>query len=381
MIIGIDISSIPYGTGVSNYTLNLVRNLIKIDKKNIYKLFFSSLRQPLPAEIKAIAQKNKNIKIFHFHFPPTFLEILWNRLHLVPIELFIGRCDIFHAWDWLQPPTITTKTVTTIHDLVTFLYPEWQHPKTINTLHRKMYWAQKKCAGFICVSQNTQSDLLKLFPSIPIQKTIVIYESAEDKYEKFLKLSPAIQNKKKTKIKKMYGLNKYILTQGTREPRKNLRRVIEAFAMFKAKNPKSQIELVIGGKYGWGEDIANYKIPSIKILGFIPEKDMVALHAGAICLAYPSLYEGFGLPLVKALKLGLPIITSNTSSLPEVVGKAAILVNPTSTEEIFKAIEKITKSSSTRQGLSKKALIQSKNFSWLKIAQQTLNFYKTLAQK
>ena len=136
--------------------------------------------------------------------------------------------------------------------------------------------------------------------------------------------------------------------------------------------------MAIAGKYGWGQDIDGTKDLSIKILGFIPEKDMVALHACAICLAYPSLYEGFGLPLVKSLKVGTPIITSNISSMPEVGDKAAIYVDPNSTEDISKAITKIIKSTSLRNKLKNKGLIQAKKFDWLKTAKQTLSVYQSI---
>jgi len=342
MIIGIDVSSVSYQTGVSNYTLNLVRNLVKLDKTNHYKLFYSSLRLPLPDEIKKLSQ-HKNVSIHHFRLPPTLLQILWNQLRLIPIEILIGKCDIFHTSDWTQPPTISTKTISTIHDLTPFLHPEWHHPKVINAHRRKMYWAAKKCIHFICVSQNTQSDLLKLFSKIDKSKTTVIYESAESKYSQFLKLPTKIQEKKKDVIKKQYGLENFILAQGTREPRKNLDRLIKAFLIFKQKYPKTKTELAITGKYGWGNDIST-KDPNIKILGFIPEKDMVALHASALCLVYPSLYEGFGLPIIKSLKVGTPVITSNNSSLKEIASECALLVDPTSENDIAKAIEKITQS-------------------------------------
>ncbi len=376
MIIGIDVSSVSYQTGVSNYTLNLVRNLIKLDKTNQYKLFYSSLRLPLPKEIQDLS-KHANVSIYQFRFPPTLLQILWNQLRLIPIEFLIGKCDIFHTSDWTQPPTISAKTITTIHDLTPFLHPEWHHPKVINAHRRKMYWAVKKCIHFICVSQNTQTDLLKLFPQINKQKTSVIYESAESKYGQFLKLSEKIQQQKKDVIKKQYGLENFILAQGTREPRKNLNRLINAFLIFKKKYPKTKIELAITGKYGWGNDIST-KDPSIKILGFIPEKDMVALHASAICLAYPSLYEGFGLPIIKSLKVGTPVITSNNSSLKEIASECAILVDPMSENDIAKAIEKITQSQKLRQQLSQKGLEVAKQFSWTKTAQQTLQLYNFL---
>ncbi len=376
MIIGIDVSSVSYQTGVSNYTLNLVRNLVKLDKTNQYKLFYSSLRLPLPNEIKKLSQY-KNVTIYQFRLPPTLLQILWNQLRLIPIEMLIGKCDIFHTSDWTQPPTVSAKTITTVHDLTPFLHPEWHHPKVINAHRRKMSWASKKCSQFICVSQNTQSDLLKLFPKIDKSKTTVIYESAESKYSQFLKLSTKIQEKKKDVIKKQYGLENFILAQGTREPRKNLDRLIKAFLIFRKKYPNTKTELAITGKYGWGNDIST-KDSNIKILGFIPEKDMVALHASAICLVYPSLYEGFGLPIIKSLKVGTPVITSNNSSLKEIASECAILVDPMSENDIAKAIEKITQSSKLRQQLSQKGIEVAKKFSWKKTAQQTLQVYNSI---
>lgn len=378
MIIGIDISSTPYKTGVSNYTLNLIRNLVKVDKTTTYKFFYSSMRLPIPKEILDLQKNHSNIKIYQFKLPPTLLQILWNQLHLFPIEFFIGKCDIFHTSDWTQPPTIKAKTITTVHDLTPFLYPQWHHQKVIVAHKNKMRQAIKKCSAFICVSQNTKNDLLKLFPKINPQKISVIYEAAEEKYNNFLKLSKEDQQKKHDTIKKQYGLDKFILAQGTREPRKNLKKLIEGFLEFKNKYPTCHVELAIAGKYGWGQDVDGKKDPSIKILGFIPEKDMVALHASAVCLAYISLYEGFGLPLVKSLKVATPIITSNVSSMPEVAGKAALYVDPNSVKDIASAIEKIIKSSSLRQRLIQKEIIQAKKFDWLITAQQTLLVYKSL---
>lgn len=378
MIIGIDISSIPYGTGVSNYTLNLIRNLLKIDKNNIYKLFFSSLRLPLPSEIKLLAKNNPNVKIYHYRIPLTLLEILWNQIHILPIELFIGKCDLFHTSDWTQPPTLTAKTITTIHDLIPFINSNWHDSKVIKAHTNKMYWAVKKCDTFICVSQNTKIDLLKLFPKINQKKVYVVYEAAEEKYSKFFKLKKSIQQQKKDDIKKRYELNDFILVQGTREPRKNIQNIIKAFNLFQSKYPKNKTELAITGKYGWGDDINHSKNKNIKILGFIPEKDMVALHATALCLLYPSLYEGFGLPLVKSMSVCTPIITSNTSCLPEITGDSALLVDPNSPQDIATALEKIIRSKILQKKLSQLGTIRSKDFSWQKTAKETLQIYQSL---
>ena len=370
MIIGIDVSAVQYNTGVSNYTLNLVRNLIKIDKVNSYKLFFTSLRQKLPKDIEVLGI-NKNVSIYSFKYPISFFELIWNRLRILPVEMFIGKCDVFHTSDWTQPPTIKAKTLTTVHDLVPFLYPEWSNKKIIDAHTRKMQLAQKKAKHFICVSKNTQKDLLRLFPKINSINTSVVYEAAEDKYGK----SSSLKN---TVISKQYGLVKYFLCQGTREPRKNLPRIIEAFSIFKTKYPKSSFELVISGKYGWGKDVIQFKRPDIKILGFIPEKNMVALHAAAFCLVYPSLYEGFGLPVIKSLKVGVPVITSAASSMSEIAGSAAIYVNPKSVDSIFKAMEKICRNSQIRKQLKISGKKIAANFSWQKTAKTTLNIYKAI---
>lgn len=377
MIIGIDISSLPYGTGVSNYTENLLRHLLKVDKSNTYKIFYSSYRQPLPPVVSTFL-KYPNVSLYHFRLPPLFFQIVWNILHILPIELFIGKCDVFHTWDWTQPPSIKAKLVTTVHDLVPILFPETQHPKTIKNFDSKMYWSIKECAGIICVSHNTLIDLVKKYPQLPITKTKVIYEAAEDKYRHFRQLSKVSQKKKLELIYRQYDLKKYILAQGTREPRKNLSRLISAFNLYRKEHPNSPYELAIAGKYGWGKDISQQNSPHVKILGFIPEKNMVALHAGATALCCPSIYEGFGLPLVKSMNLGVPVITSNISSLPEIVGDAALLVDPTKIDDIAAKITQILQSHSLRQKLSRRGLKQATLFSWDKTALQTLEFYRQL---
>ena len=377
MIIGIDVSSTAYGTGVSNYTLNLVRHLLKNDHQNSYKLFFSSMRLPLPKDISDL-NKYKNVEIVYLHLPQSLLAFIWNKLHILPIELFIGKCDLFHCSDWTQPPTLNAKSITTIHDLAPFINPSWLHPKIVSTHRDKMYWAQKECDSFICVSENTKKDLLKIFPRINSQKCRVVYEAAEDKYGLFLKLSPESQDRKKAAIEKQYGLKKFILSQGTREPRKNLTRLIEAFNLYHQKHPRSPVELAITGKYGWGKDVLHLKNPCIKILGYIPEKDMVALHAAALFLAYPSLYEGFGLPVIKSMKVGVPVLTSNISSMPEIVGKSGLLVNPRSVENIYLGINKLLSSAVLRKQLSESAKSTASRFSWDQTALQTLEIYSKL---
>ncbi|RLC33276.1 hypothetical protein DRH14_05175 [Candidatus Shapirobacteria bacterium] len=378
MIIGIDVSSVQYGTGVSDYTLQLVTHLLKIDPRNQYKLFFASLRQPLPTSIQKLSQ-HKNLTIYKYKIPATLLEILWNRLRLLPIEFFIGKCDVFHTSDWTQPPAQKAKLVTTIHDLSPFLFPQWSHPKIVKNHQRKMKLASQNCRQFICVSKNSQRDLLRLFPKIDKNKTSLVYEAVNQKYFDFQKLSNSQQQNRISKLKQKYELKQFILAQGTRQPRKNLDRLIQAFIQFRQENPNSEVDLAIGGKFGWGTDINQHQPSFIKILGYVPETDMVDIHASALALIYPSLYEGFGLPVLKAMAVGTPVITSRNSSLIEVSGQATILINPKSINDIKQAISKIVSNNKLRQSLIKKGLINASKYSWLSTATQTLAIYQKLA--
>lgn len=377
MIIGIDISAIPYGTGVSNYTLNLLRHLLKIDHQNTYKLFFSSLRQPLPPEITPFLS-SPQVKLYHFRLPPTLLEFLWHTLRFPSLNFFIGDCDIFHTWDWLQPPSTRTLMVTTIHDLVPLIYPQHQDPKTIAVFRRKINLAINSRTHFICVSQNTQRDFQKFYPQVPLSQISQVYEAADDKFLHYQKLSDELKASKIRQVYSLYDLKNYFLVQGTREPRKNLSHTIRAFNKFKMLHPTSKCILAISGKYGWGKDIDTPKKPWIKVLGYIPEKDIVSLHAAAICLINLSLYEGFGLQLIKSLAVGVPVIAADRSSFPEIVGQGGILVNPTSTRDIILALETIYYHPKQRQALSHSGLHQASKFSWKDTAIQTLAIYRHL---
>ena len=173
MKIGIDISQIVYeGTGVANYTRNLVENLLRIDKENEYILFFSSLRRRYK-KLKIKYKKHK-VKIKKFKIPPTFLDILWNRLHIFPIEWFIGKVDVFFSSDWTQPPTISAKKVTTIHDLSIFKFPKEHHPKIVATQKRRLKWVKKECDLVICDSESTKKDVMEIL-KIPEDKLRVVY--------------------------------------------------------------------------------------------------------------------------------------------------------------------------------------------------------------
>lgn len=370
MKIGIDISQIIHeGTGVGRYTQRLVQNLLKNDHENEYILFGYSLRKKyiLDRFYNTLVPKKNVIKNF-LNIPQSLLEIVWNRLHFFPIENFLGKIDLFHTSDWIEPPS-KCKKITTIHDLSTIKYPDL-FPKEIVKVHkRKLDWVVLESKAVITDSESTKQDCLNLL-NIPRERIHVVYPGVDEQF--------TYQNENRIKnITEKYNIHKpYILSLGTREPRKNLVNVINAY-----NNLKKQynLELVVVGKIGWGKDIAGIgKNTSINILGFVPDNDLPALYSGALCLVYPSLYEGFGFPILEAMRCGCPVVTSDKGSLKEVGGKQAIFVNPDNAESITYGIEKVLVDS---KKIDKKVLIQwADKFSWNSTALKTLEIYQKVIE-
>lgn len=366
MKIGIDISQIVYGTGVSFYTQSLVENLLKIDKKNEYKLFFSSLRKNLPSNFN---NKAVNVKLKKFRIPPTLLEPLFNKSHFLPIESFIGKVDVFHSSDWTQPPT-KAKKVTTIHDFGFLKYPQTAHPKIKAVMERRFDWIKKEIDMVIAISEATKKDAMEIL-EIPEEKIKVVYEAAPEDIKQ-------VKSKQTIKaVKAKYGINNnYLLSVATLEPRKNLKRIIQAFQALGIKD----LQLVIIGKSGWdtslqGVDFKQFK-NNVLFTGYVNRQELAALYSGALCLAFPSLYEGFGLPILEAMKCGCPVVTSHLSSMPEVAGKAGILVDPLDVEEIGKGFYEVVSNKAKRQEMIKEGFKQVGKFSWEETAKETLKVYE-----
>lgn len=340
MKIGIDISQIVYGGGVGVYTQNLVENLLRVDQKNEYILFFSSFRKkPQTPNLK---RQNSNLNFKTFKFPLAFLEILWNKLHIFSIEKFIGNVDVFHTSDWLEPPAKCAK-VTTIHDLTPLLYPEDVHPKIREVHQRKLEWVRKESKLVIAVSKSTKNDIIKIL-GIPEEKIRVIYEGVDIK-----KFKIQASNFKVNEIKKKYKIGGDYFLAFAGPKRKNLKRIKEAIKGY---------NLFIVGQ------------PRIE------EEDLPFLYQGALGLIYASTYEGFGLPILEAQACGCPVITSNVSSMPEIAGTGAVLVDPLSVKSIREGVEKIMKDEKFREEIIKRGLENVKRFSWEKTAKETLEVYK-----
>lgn len=369
MKIGIDISQIVYGTGVSTYTRNLVENLLRIDDKNEYILFGSSLRAK--KKLKNFIEELSEFKNFEpklASIPPTLLEIMWNNLHVYPLEKFIGEVDVFHSSDWTQPKiaSLTTKKVTTIHDMVPYLFTSSLPKKISDNQKKRLEHVKKEVDLIIADSQTTKDDVMK-FLEIPEEKIKVIYLSAD----------PQFKNQGDDKVNEVlekYKIKKpYILSVATQEPRKNIQKLIDVFTQIQLRRP--ELHLVLSGKYGWGPGF--HSTENVIWTDYVPKEDLMALYSGCRVFVYPSLYEGFGLPVLEAMACGAPVITSNNSSMAEIAKDAAILVDPRSTSQLTRAIEMLLDLNlENYQKMVRASLYRAKAYNWTKTAQDTLKVYE-----
>lgn len=371
MEIAIDISQIVYRTGVSRYTEELVENLIKIDSKNKYLLFGTSFRQI--AYLKNFLKKfsgSANVKVKIFPFPVTIFEILFNRLRLIPIEKLIGSFDILHTSDWIEPKVSSknVKKVTTIHDMVTYLFPATLPKRVLVNQKKRMALVKKESDQIITVSETTREDVVK-FLEVPKEKVKVIYSASANNFKP---QSEENINKVKEKFKIK---TPFILSVGTQEPRKNIPKLIDAFEKINKEN--QNISLVLVGKYGWGPAID--PVPNVIQTGFVTEAELASLYAACRVFVYPSLYEGFGLPILEAMACGAPTITSNNSAMAEIGKDAAILVDPRNEAQMIKAITFVLNlETDNYQKMVRASLDRARKYTWAKTAKETLQVYREL---
>lgn len=360
MKLGIDISSIPYGTGVSRYTGNLVRALIpKLPPQDNLTLFGTSLRHKRKlTEFTTAYTKISNLKSRIYSLPPKFTSFFFHRLNL-PLQLFTGKLDVFHAWDWYVPNPGKTKLIATVHDLAMFKFPKTANPE-IKAHHELVIKRLKKFAArIIAVSETTKNDLIQLFAFSPEAITVIPEALPAE--------AAVVPTKSETQaILNTYQLNKpFFLMVGTQEPRKNFKKQIAAWLPY-----RTQYDLVIAGKPGW-ETLPQY--PGMHVLGQVEAAHLSGLYQAASLLLYVSLYEGFGLPILEAFYHRLPVVTAKNSGMLEVAGAAASLVVPESSEDIVLGIARAL---ANRDILIEKGISRLKLFSWATAAKATLEVYQ-----
>jgi len=376
MKIGLDVDSLTIKSGgIGRYAVNLINHIAKIllneGQNEIFIFFHHSFDRDL-------IHKHSHLK-----FIDKYTNIKSNVLRkgiFLPFSMRRLKMDLFHGLDHIGIPFLyedkRCKYVVTIHDLITRIYPSKftkKHRLVQNTLLPHIL---RKADRIIAVSNSTKNDIIKFYPEYA-HKIKVIYEGVEPQF--FPRSNHEIE-----KTLDKYNVDfRYILFLGTVEPRKNIIRVVDAFIQLKQEGNIEQ-KLVITGRKGWlYKDIIEKtnKTPFSKDIiftDFVDDEDLPSLYSGAEIFLYPSLYEGFGLPVLEAMSCGSPVITSNLSSLPEVAGDAAILVDPMNVEEIVQAMEKLLRDRELRKELKRKSLERAKFFSWEMAAKETLHLYEDI---
>lgn len=362
MRIGIDISQIVYeGTGVARFTKGLVNSILEYDKDNKWLFFFSSLRRILDkdTENKILAKGHRLVK---WKIPPTILSLLWNDLHVISKSYMLQvtsfkDLDCFITSDWTEP-SLPCKKAAIVHDLVFLRYPETVDKKILKTHAKRLKWVKKDSKIIFADSQATKKDLMNLL-NIDSQRIFVNYPGVDVIKPSRLEIAQTLNKYKITKP--------FILTVGKIEPRKNYSRLIQTFN----KINNNSIDLVVVGPYGWNSneyDSINRLIEAgrqnIKCLGSISDEELFSLFASSLFYIQPSIWEGFGYPVVEAMKLAVPVATSNTSSLKEIASDAALLFNPLDVQKMYQRINTLIRNKDLRVRLSKKGLERSKMFTW-----------------
>jgi glycosyltransferase involved in cell wall biosynthesis len=382
MRIGIDARAIlnpekSAPSGVAHYVWHLVKNILEIDSKNQYVLFFDF--KVRSKDVKKFTRPNVKIKFFPFsdykkYMPGAYSEILglatFNR----------EKLDVLHSTSPLYrvPASYRGKVVTTFYDFATYREPEL-FPKLSVAKTKTLYSFMARMSNHVIAVSNSTKEDVKRYLGCLDSKVSVVLNGVDKRFFEPCAVSAE-------QIKKLYDIKeKYILFLGTLEPRKNLTRILDAFSKFK-KNFKgtSEYQLVVAGKRGWlfkeyfqqAEDLGIEK--DVIFTGYVGGDELKPLYCHAEFFVMPSLYEGFGQTIVEAMACGAPCLVSRVASIPEVAGGAALFVDPRDTEGIAKAMGKLAGDKNLRAELSEKGKKQAKKFNWEKCARETLEVYKNV---
>jgi len=376
MRIGIDYTSAAQqGAGIGRYTRNIVAALARRDNVNRYVLMSAdrgaqhgARGQTWPASFRV-----RTLPLSDRH-----LAIIWQRLRLpLPVELVTGRVDVFHSPDFVLPPVLRARTVLTVHDLSFLRHPEYSSPPLLDYLMRSVPRSVARADVIVADSEHTRDDVVELL-CVPEERVRVVYGGVEERFAQ--PLHPRVVDD----TLERYGIRlPYILGLGTLQPRKNFARLIRAYDVLRREHGVGHC-LVIGGRRGWMYEEIYATIGAlglhdvVKLIGFVDDEDLPALYRGADLFAFPSLYEGFGLPVLEAMACGTPVVAAATSSLPEVTGDAALLVSPTDEGGLAHAMWRLIDDRALAAELVRRGHTRVARFTWDAAARSLLEAYSHL---
>jgi glycosyltransferase involved in cell wall biosynthesis len=369
--IAIDAHSVGTGLGGNeSYATNLIEALAEIDTSNQYTIYVT----------KREATTRFSNRWPNFQVRATLPHTPFIRVPLtLSAELRRHRVDVLHV-QFTAPPVAPCPVVVSIHDLSFEHLPQTFRRRSRMQLRMTVRRSARSASQVLALSEHARNDIVATYDVSP-EKVSVIPLAAPAHF------GPVSDEKELQRIRQTYGIEgEYLLAVGSIQPRKNLTRLLQAYSILRTARPDRKLpHLVIVGKFAWlyGETLRKIKEleidRSVILTGYVPQADLPGLYSGATCFVYPSYFEGFGLPPLEAMKCGSAVIVGNKTSLPEVVGDAAVLVDPFDVNEMSAAIEKLISDPNLRLELGAKGIQRAKLFDWKETARKTLAVYEKAA--
>ena len=358
--------------GNETYAANLIEALAEIDQTNEYTLLVTK---------RAALDRFKN-RWPNFKVKQTFPHTPLVRIPLtLSAALRRRRVDVLHV-QYTAPPFAPCPVVATIHDLSFEHLPETFNRRSRAQLRLTVRHTARRAKQILTLSEFSRRDIIKTYQVDPARVFVTPAAAAPH-------FAPVTNSTELRRIRTTYGIEReYILSLGSIQPRKNLVRLMNAYSSLHRLRPDLKLpQLVLAGRRGWlDKDIfraaeENKLSRDILFTGYVPDKDLPGLYSGSLCFAYPSYFEGFGLPVVEAMQCGAPVIAGNRTSLPEVVEDAGVLVDPFSEPEIAQALAKVIEDPGYREELRVKGIERAKTFNWRSTARLTLQAYERAAER
>ncbi len=371
MRIGIDVGPLSGArTGVGAYTFQLLRALLEAGGHD-YLGYSAGLRPPDLSGLPGLAGTR------HLPLPTRALYKLWAALGRPRVDRLLGGADVCHGTNYFLPPTATARRVITVYDLAFLREPAWCSPKIVGPFSKGVRRFCHKADAVIACSHATRRDIVSLL-DVAEEKVHVAHGAVGEGFQ------PRDRDESLAVLRDRFGMEApFLLFVGTLEPRKNVTGLIEAFGKVRKDVPHS---LVLVGPTGWNaapilDALSRPELEGrVHRVGYVPRHaDLAWFYSAADAFVFPSHYEGFGLPALEAMACGCPVITSNTSSLPEVCGEAARYVAPTNTRELAAALREVALSEKLRQRLSDRGQARARHFTWAACAEKTVEVYESLA--
>ena len=375
--IAIDYSAaVNQRAGIGRLVRNQVLALADVDAANEYRLVYA---RPNRGASMAQFPRARNFSRREVQLRERWLSIMWHRAKVpLPADWFSGPVDVYHSPDFVLPPLRRARGVITVHDLAFLVRPDCADARLRAYLEEVVPRSVRRADFIIADSENTRNDLVVLL-GVPSSSVAVVPGGVEDRFSRVTDVDALRRVRERVGV----GDAPFVLAIGVIEPRKNLNRLMDAFAVLKQRHKAPEdLKLVLAGGKGWLFDgIYEHQAASpvrqdIVMPGFVPDDLLPALYSAAEVLAFPSLYEGFGLPLLEAMACGTPVVASRASCLPEVAEGAALLVDPTSVEGLASSLERVLTDVALRHDLVDRGHQRAAAYTWRRAAEQLLDVYR-----